>query len=78
MHSSTIVAKVYQASMELEGPGIVHRIDKDTSGLMVAAKSDKAHKGLAKQFAKQQHGKSLLCYLLGGSKPNSRRNLCSA
>ena len=33
-------------------PGIVHRIDKDTSGLMVAAKSDKAHKGLAKQFAK--------------------------
>jgi len=32
-------------------PGIVHRIDKDTSGLMVAAKSDKAHEGLARQFA---------------------------
>ncbi len=32
-------------------PGIVHRIDKDTSGLIVAAKSDKAHQGLAKQFA---------------------------
>lgn len=32
-------------------PGIVHRIDKDTSGLMVAAKTDKAHEGLAKQFA---------------------------
>lgn len=31
-------------------PGIVHRIDKDTSGLMVAAKSDRAHEGLAKQF----------------------------
>ena len=32
-------------------PGIVHRIDKDTSGLMVAAKTDRAHVGLAKQFA---------------------------
>lgn len=32
-------------------PGIVHRIDKDTSGLLVVAKSDKAHEGLAKQFA---------------------------
>ncbi len=32
-------------------PGIVHRIDKDTSGLMVAAKSDRAHEGLARQFA---------------------------
>ena len=32
-------------------PGIVHRIDKDTSGLMVAAKTDRAHEGLAKQFA---------------------------
>ena len=32
-------------------PGIVHRIDKDTSGLLVVAKSDTAHAGLAKQFA---------------------------
>ena len=32
-------------------PGIVHRIDKDTSGLMVAAKTDLAHEGLARQFA---------------------------
>lgn len=31
-------------------PGIVHRIDKDTSGLMVAAKTDRAHEGLARQF----------------------------
>ena len=31
-------------------PGIVHRIDKDTSGLLVAAKSDAAHHGLAAQF----------------------------
>lgn len=32
-------------------PGIVHRIDKDTSGLLVIAKSDAAHEGLAAQFA---------------------------
>lgn len=32
-------------------PGIVHRIDKDTSGLLVVAKDDVAHEGLARQFA---------------------------
>ena len=32
-------------------PGIVHRIDKDTSGLLVVAKTDVAHEGLGKQFA---------------------------
>ncbi|MBM3503742.1 MAG: RluA family pseudouridine synthase [Alphaproteobacteria bacterium] len=32
-------------------PGIVHRIDKDTSGLLVIAKNDRAHAGLAEQFA---------------------------
>jgi len=37
-------------------PGIVHRLDKDTSGLMVAAKTDRAHQGLAAQFA--DHGRS--------------------
>ncbi len=33
-------------------PGIVHRLDKDTSGLMVIAKNDKSHLSLVKQFAK--------------------------
>lgn len=33
-------------------PGIVHRLDKDASGIMLVAKSDKAHLALAKQFAK--------------------------
>jgi 23S rRNA pseudouridine1911/1915/1917 synthase len=37
-------------------PGIVHRLDKDTSGLMVVAKTDKAHQGLAAQFA--DHGRT--------------------
>jgi len=34
-------------------PGIVHRLDKDTSGLLVIAKTDRAHSFLAKQFAKR-------------------------
>jgi 23S rRNA pseudouridine1911/1915/1917 synthase len=37
-------------------PGIVHRLDKDTTGLMVVAKNDRAHKALAKQFA--DHGRT--------------------
>jgi 23S rRNA pseudouridine1911/1915/1917 synthase len=36
-------------------PGIVHRLDKDTSGLMVVAKNDRAHRRLAAQFA--AHGR---------------------
>ena len=35
-------------------PGIVHRLDKDTSGLMVAAKHDAAHRGLSAQFASRR------------------------
>ncbi len=35
----------------VERPGIVHRLDKDVSGVMVVAKTDKAHQGLAGQFA---------------------------
>jgi len=37
-------------------PGIVHRLDKDTSGLLVVAKNDQAHRGLAAQFA--DHGRA--------------------
>ncbi len=37
-------------------PGIVHRLDKDTSGLLVVAKTDRAHQALAAQFA--DHGRS--------------------
>ena len=39
----------------VERPGIVHRLDKDTSGLLVIAKTDVAHKGLCEQFA--AHGR---------------------
>ena len=40
----------------IKRPGIVHRLDKDTTGLMVVAKTDRAHQALAAQFA--DHGRS--------------------
>jgi 23S rRNA pseudouridine1911/1915/1917 synthase len=46
-------------------PGIVHRIDKDTSGLLVIAKHDKAHEGLAKQFATHSIDRRYLAIVSG-------------
>ena len=46
-------------------PGIVHRIDKDTSGLLVVAKTDVAHEGLAKQFAAHSIGRRYLAIVRG-------------
>jgi 23S rRNA pseudouridine1911/1915/1917 synthase len=56
-------------------PGIVHRLDKDTSGLIVVAKNDAAHRGLAEQFA--DHGRSgpleraYLAFVWGAPQPSS-------
>ena len=49
-------------------PGIVHRIDKDTSGLLVVAKTDVAHEGLAKQFAVHSIGRRYLAIVNGAPK----------
>ncbi len=46
-------------------PGIVHRIDKDTSGLLVVAKSDVAHEGLARQFAAHRIDRRYLAIVSG-------------
>jgi len=46
-------------------PGIVHRIDKDTSGLLVVAKTDVAHEGLAKQFAAHSIERKYLAIVSG-------------
>lgn len=45
--------------------GIVHRLDKDTSGLMVVAKTDDAHEALAAQFAARTIGKAYLAMAKG-------------
>ena len=50
-------------------PGIVHRIDKDTSGLLVVAKSDAAHIGLAKQFADHSLERAYLAVCAGHPVP---------
>jgi 23S rRNA pseudouridine1911/1915/1917 synthase len=46
-------------------PGIVHRIDKDTTGLLVVAKSDRAHHGLARQFEAHSVTRRYLAVVLG-------------
>ncbi|MGI9411291.1 MAG: RluA family pseudouridine synthase, partial [Hyphomicrobiaceae bacterium] len=60
--SGTLVnALIAHAGASLSGiggvkrPGIVHRLDKDTSGLLVVAKTDRAHRGLSEQFS--AHGR---------------------
>ena len=52
-------------------PGIVHRIDKDTSGLLVVAKTDRAHEGLAAQFANHSIERRYLAVVAGLPKPAS-------
>jgi 23S rRNA pseudouridine1911/1915/1917 synthase len=62
-HTGTLVnALIAHCGASLSGiggvarPGIVHRLDKDTTGLMVVAKTDRAHRSLAAQFA--DHGRT--------------------
>ena len=50
-------------------PGIVHRIDKDTSGLLVVAKSDRAHEGLACQFKAHSIARRYLAFTSGRPAP---------
>ena len=50
-------------------PGIVHRIDKDTSGLLVVAKTDAAHEGLARQFADHSISRAYLAVCAGRPHP---------
>ena len=51
-------------------PGIVHRIDKDTSGLLVVAKSDAAHEGLAAQFAAHSVHRRYIAVCAGHPSPS--------
>ena len=54
-------------------PGIVHRIDKDTSGLLVVAKTDAAHHGLAAQFAAHSAERSYIAVCHGVPSPADPR-----
>ncbi|MBU0726637.1 MAG: RluA family pseudouridine synthase [Alphaproteobacteria bacterium] len=52
-------------------PGIVHRIDKDTSGLLVVAKNDRAHAGLSAQFADHSIDRAYVAIIWGVPMPPS-------
>jgi len=67
-------ALLYHCAGSLSGiggalrPGIVHRIDRDTSGLIIAAKNDFAHQGLAAQLADHSLARTYECIVLGNLK----------
>lgn len=74
--SATLVnALLHHAKDSLSGiggvlrPGIVHRIDKDTSGILVVAKSDMAHQRLSRQFAKHSVERVYICFTRSAPKP---------
>ncbi len=70
-YSGTLVHAALAALPELEGvggeerPGIVHRLDKDTSGLILLAKNDKAHRWLQDQFRLRKVSKLYLALVDG-------------
>lgn len=78
IRSGTLVnALLYHCRDSLSGiggvvrPGIVHRLDKDTSGLMVAAKNDFAHLDLSKQIMDHQLTKKYIALVHGNLRDNS-------
>lgn len=68
-------ALLFHAAGRLSGiggvarPGIVHRLDKDTSGVMVVAKTDAAHAGLARLFAERDLERSYTAFSRGAPRP---------
>ena len=77
-YSGTVVnALMYHCKDSLSGingcmrPGIVHRIDMNTSGIIVAAKSDAAHKSLAVQFAEHSINRRYRAIVVGNIKEDT-------
>lgn len=80
-YSGTLVnALMYHCRDSLSGingvirPGIVHRIDKDTSGLLIVAKNDAAHNGLAEQIKVHSFTRKYEAVVTGGVKENGTIN----
>jgi 23S rRNA pseudouridine1911/1915/1917 synthase len=75
--SKTLVNALLFHCPDLEGiggdlrPGLVHRLDKDTSGTLVVAKNDMAHEGLSHQFKKRQVQKRYLAIVYGNMKASA-------
>lgn len=80
-YSGTLVnALMFHCKDSLSGingvirPGIVHRIDKDTSGLLIVAKNDNAHNGLAEQIKIHSFTRRYEAVVVGGVKENGTVN----
>lgn len=77
VRSGTLVNALLYRCKDLSGiggkirPGIVHRLDKDTSGVMVIAKNDMAHNSLVDQFKSRTVGKRYLAVVEGNLKMDS-------
>jgi len=56
-------------------PGIVHRLDKDTSGIMVAAKNDNAHQALTSQFLNRETEKIYFAIIAGKISPQTPKSV---
>ena len=76
-HGTLVNALLYHCQGKLSGiggvkrPGIVHRIDKDTSGLLVVAKNDVAHRDLTKQFTVHSIERTYWTFVYGVPNPLS-------
>ena len=77
--SGTLVNAILYHCPDLEGvggverPGIVHRLDKDTSGLILVAKNDRAHRELQRQFREREVSKAYLALVEGHLQPKVGR-----
>jgi 23S rRNA pseudouridine1911/1915/1917 synthase len=77
--SSTLVNAVLAHCKDLSGiggvmrPGIVHRLDRDTSGVILVAKNDLSHNGLARQLKERRVEKTYLALVEGTPKPPEGR-----
>jgi len=79
VHSGTLVHALLAHCKDLSGiggverPGIVHRLDRGTSGVLVVAKNDRAHDALARQFALRQVKKRYVAFVMGLPEPAGGR-----
>jgi 23S rRNA pseudouridine1911/1915/1917 synthase len=79
-HEGTLVhgllAYEIEGGEEVERPGIVHRLDRDTSGLMVVARSPEAHRRLEEMVRRREVTREYLALVVG--RPRSRRGTIDA
>lgn len=70
---NALLAHTRHLSMKFgeERPGIVHRLDKETSGILVVAKNDQAHEHLTKQFQARSIHRIYFCICIGTPRPES-------